>query len=327
MRNSPSDGIDLRMLRILHTVLVERSVTRAATRLGLQQPAVSAALARLRRQLGDPLLVRSATGMAPTATAQALITPLGELLRQTDTLLLATQPFDPARSEQTLAIAASDYLDPWFLPQLVATIKRLAPGVRLDIQPLSGGLDYRSRLASGEVDVVIGNWMSPPPELHQGRLLGDEVVCLVARHHPAARRRWTLSEWLQAEHVAPTPPAPGTAGVIDDYLAQQGLARRIVVRCPHFGLIPAMVSETLLILTTGRRHCERFVSQLPLTIVAPPLPFPRLQYYQLWHERTHRSPATQWLRQTIRNVAAQLVCAPPWSDATRPNSPSPDARH
>jgi len=305
-RSVPWDSIDIHLIRVLHTVLIERSVTRAAVRLGMHQPAVSAALRRLRGLTGDALLVRTGGGMVPTAVAQHMIAPAAEILRQAETLLGGARAFDPASSPHTFAIAASDYLDPWFLPQLVARIKATAPPARLDIQPLAGSTDYRQRLALGEVDVVIGNWPSAPDDLHQGRLFGDEVVCLVATRHPALRRGWTLDDWLQAEHVAPTPLAPGVRGVIDDHLARQGLTRNIVVRCPHFGLIPAMVSQSLLVLTTGRQYCQRFVDALPVAIVEPPLAFPRLLYYQLWHDRTHGSPAAQWLRQTIRDVAAEL---------------------
>ncbi|MCX7742704.1 MAG: LysR family transcriptional regulator [Tepidimonas sp.] len=321
-RPVPWDSIDLHSIRVLHTVLSERSVTRAAVRLGLHQPAVSAVLRRLRRLTGDALLVRGGGGLVPTAVAQRMIGPMGEILRQADGMLAAARAFDPAHSEHTFSVAASDYLDPWFLPRLVARLKAQAPHCRIDLQPLGGVPDYRQRLATGEVDVVIGNWPEVPGELHQGRLFGDEVVCLVAQHHPARRRGWTLPEWLAAEHVAPTALVPGTRGVIDEHLARRGLQRNIVVRCPHFGLIPAMVADSLLVLTTGRQYCERFTATLPVAIVPPPLDFPRLQYYQLWHDRTHHAPAAQWLRQTIRDVAAALVAPGGTGAAALPSLPS-----
>lgn len=317
----PWDSIDLHSIRVLHTVLMERSVTRAAVRLGMHQPAVSAVLRRLRRLTGDALLVRSGSGLVPTAVAQRMLGPAAEILRQADTMLATARAFDPARSEHTFSVAASDYLDPWFLPRLVARLKAEAPRCRIELQPLGGAPDYRQRLATGEVDVVIGNWPEVPGELHQGRLFGDEVVCLVSQRHPALRRGWTPQEWLQAEHVAPTPMVPGARGVIDEHLARMGLQRNVVVRCPHFGLIPAMVAESLLVLTTGRQYCERFLGRLPLAIVAPPLAFPRLQYYQLWHDRTHHAPAAQWLRQIIRDVAASLAPAAQGGGGALPSRP------
>ncbi|MFY8041430.1 MAG: LysR substrate-binding domain-containing protein, partial [Rhodoferax sp.] len=171
---------------------------------------------------------------------------------------------------------------------------------------LSATADYRSQLALGEVDVVIGNWPSPPDDLHLGRLFGDEVVSLVSKNHPAVRRGWDQAAWLEAEHIAPGATHPGAKGVIDEHLAKLGLQRHIVARCPHFGLIPGMVASTLLVLTTGRQYCERFVDTLPVKILPCPIEFPRLMYYQLWHARTHTSASNKWLRERVKAVAADL---------------------
>lgn len=300
------ERIDLHLIRVLHTVLTERSVSRAAIKLGMYQPAVSAALKRLRAFAGDPLLVRSGAAMVPTVAGLRMIEPAANILRSAEVLFSDARAFDPATAADTFSLAASDYLDPLFLPQLVTQIKAQAPHAGIDIHPLSGDADYRSHLAQGTVDVVIGNWAKPPDDLHLGRLFGDEVVCLVALHHPAVRRGWDVPAWLGAEHIAPTPTHPGARGVIDEQLASQGLTRRITARCPHFGLIPAMVAGSLLVLTTGRQYCERFVGQLPVAILAPPVSFPRMMYYQLWHERTHASHAGRWLRDQIKSVAASL---------------------
>jgi DNA-binding transcriptional LysR family regulator len=300
------DKIDLHLIRVLHTVLIERNVSRAALRLGMHQPAVSAALRRLRELSGDPLLVRSGPGMVPTPAGLRMVEPAAHILRAAEVMFSDARRFDPATARHTFTIAASDYLDPLFLPHLVTHLKAQAPLCPIDIRPLSGDSDYQRHLAQGEVDVVIGNWPEPPGDLHLGRLFGDEVVCLVASHHPAVRRGWSVDDWLQAEHIAPTPTHPGARGVIDTHLASQGLSRHIAARCPHFSLIPAMVASTLLVLTTGRQFCERFVEPLPVKILPCPVPFPRLMYYQLWHERTHASPAGQWLREAIKQVATEL---------------------
>jgi DNA-binding transcriptional LysR family regulator len=300
------DKIDLHLIRVLHTVLTERSVSKAAIRLGMHQPAVSASLKRLRDFSGDPLLVRSGAGMVPNEAALRMVEPAASILRAAEMLFSDARGFEPTTASHTFRVAASDYLDPLFLPQLVAQIRAQAPLCHIEIHPLSNASDYRSQLAQGDVDVVIGNWATPPDDLHLGRLFGDEVVCLVANNHPAVRRGWDREAWLAADHIAPTPTHPGAKGVIDDYLASQGWVRNITARCPHFGLIPAMVASTLLVLTTGRQYCERYVSSLPLTILASPIEFPRMMYYQLWHERTHTSAANRWLRERVKSVAAAL---------------------
>ncbi len=300
------DKIDLHLIRVLNTVLTERSVSRAAIRLGMYQPAVSAALKRLRELAGDPLLVRSGAGMAPTDAGLRMIEPSASILRAAEVLFSDARGFEPATATHTFSLAASDYLDPLFLPQLVARIKSQAPLCGIDIHALSGESDYRARLARGEVDLVVGNWPSPPDDLHMARLFGDEVVCLVAKGHPAVRRGWDSATWLAAEHIAPTPTHPGAKGVIDVHLDQLGLQRNITARCPHFGLIPAMVAGSLLVLTTGRQYCERYASVLPVKILPCPIAFPRLMYYQLWHERTHTSAPAKWLRECVKSVAAAL---------------------
>ncbi|TFZ03792.1 LysR family transcriptional regulator [Ramlibacter humi] len=300
------DKIDLHLIRVLHTVLTERSVSRAALKLGMYQPQVSAALKRLRELAGDPLLVRSGATMVPTDAALRMIDPSASILRAAEVLFSDARGFDPRTAEQTFRVAASDYLDPHFLPGLVADLKREAPRTRVEIHPLSSDGHYADRLAQGELDVVVGNWLQPPGDLHRGELFTDEVVCLVAADHPAARRGWNADEWLAAEHVAPTPLHPGARGVIDEHLESQGLARNITARCAHFSLIPAMVASTLLVLTTGRLFCERYAAHLRVAILKPPVDFPPLTYYQLWHERSHGSAAARWLRGRVKAAAGAL---------------------
>ena len=171
----------------------------------------------------------------------------------------------------------------------------MAPQVRLELLPLSGEFDYRRSLATGEVDLVIGNWLEPPEELHLGRLMSDEIVCLVAEDHPVARSAahaapgrssatWPASTWRRRRCT------PMRAGVIDEHLrrARRG-ARASMVRSAHFSLIPLMVAQSLLVLTTGRLFCSRYIDSLPVRIVRCPVPFPPLTYYQLWHDLTHAS--------------------------------------
>ena len=307
------DNIEIHLIRVLQTLITERSVSRAAMRLRSTQPAVSAQLKRLRALTGDPLLVRAGNGMTPTETALQLLEPAGRLLQDADRLFSPrsrTRGFEPAETALTFRIAASDYLDPLFLPELVAHLQREAPRAGIELLPLSGAFDYRRSLAQGQVDLVIGNWLEPPGELHLGRLMSDEIVCLVAEDHPAARmsaRAWTAERYLECRHVAPTPLHGHTPGVIDEHLASLGLSRGVAVKSAHFSLIPLMVAQSLLVLTTGRLFCSRYANTLPVRIVRCPIAFPPLAYYQLWHELTHASAANRWLREQVREVARNLA--------------------
>ena len=319
------DKIELYLIRVLKTLITERSVSRAAMRLQSTQPAVSAQLKKLRTLTGDPLLVRAGNNMAPTETALRLLDPATRVLQDADRLFSTRsreRAFDPATSTTTFRVAASDYLDPLFLPEVVAQVKRLAPMVRLEMHSLSSEYDYRRSLAAGQVDLVIGNWLKPPEELHLGRLMSDEIVCLVAEDHPTARsaapnsprasaaRAWTAERYLACEHVAPMPMHTGaegaSPGVIDEHLGSLHLKRDVMVRSAHFSLIPLMVAQSLLVLTTGRLFCSRYVDSLPVRIVRCPVPFPPLTYYQLWHDLTHASASGRWLRDQVRDVASKL---------------------
>ena len=311
------ERIDLHLIRVLLTLISERSVSRAAVQLQSTQPAVSAQLKRLRELTGDPLLVRSGNGMAATAAALQLVGPATTVLHQAEVVFssgMRNRPFEPAASDVMFRVAASDYLDPFFLPHLVARLKRIAPRVRLELEPLTDHFDYRRSLANGEVDLVIGNWLEPPAELHLGPLLTDQVVCLVAKDHSVADAKaantWTVEQYLANEHVAPMPLHPGAIGVIDEHLSAKGLNRNIVVRSPHFGLIPMMVSDSRLVMTTGRLFCSRY-EHLPVKIIKCPVPFPPLIYYQLWHDLTHRSPSMKWFRDQVRTVASGLTESAP----------------
>jgi DNA-binding transcriptional LysR family regulator len=291
-------------------LITERSVSRAAMRLASSQPMVSAQLRRLRDLTGDPLLVRAGHQMQPTETALQLAGPATRLLHEAERLFgthTRSAAFEAAASDTTFRVAASAYLDPLFLPTLVAHLKRSAPGVKLELMPLSQEYDYRRHLATGDVDLVVGNWLKPPEELHLGRLITDEVVCLVTDKHPAVGRGWTIERYLGCEHVAPMPMHPGALGVIDDHLASIGAQRRIMVRASHFSLIPLMVADSLLVLTTGRLFCSRYTETMPVKIVRCPVAFPPLNYYQLWHDLTHAAPSMRWFREQVREVARHLV--------------------
>ena len=305
------DKIDLHLIRVLHTVLTERSVSRAAIRLGMYQPAVSAALKRLRDLSGDPLLVRSGAAMVPTDAALRMIEPGASILRAAEVLFSDARGFDPKTATSTFRIAASDYLDPLFVPQLVAQLKSQAPLCHIELHALSPDSDYHAHLSLGHVDLVIGNWRKPPEDLHMARLFDDEVVSLVNKDHPATRRGWNTESWLACEHIAPTPTHPGARGIIDQLLDELNLQRNITARCAHFSLILDMVASSLLVLTTGRQYCERFTPRLPVKILECPVQLPRLMYYQLWHERTHSSSSAKWLRERIKSVAASLRPAAP----------------
>lgn len=300
------DHLDTYLLRVLHTLLTEQSVTRTAVRLGQSQPAISNTLKRLREITGDAILVRGKSGMVPTERGRELLELAEQSLAAMERIARPPQQFEPASSTRTFHVGAPDYLDAFFLPNIVERVRRLAPQARLFVHPLTSGTDFLADLEQGNLDIVIGNWLSPPEHLHISPLFEDEVVCMLGAHHPLARKGLTLRHYLEMPHLAPAPYASMQRSMIDQSLAEQGLKRKIQVTLPYFGLVPYVLMKTDMVFTTGRQFAAHYAEYLPIRIVPAPVPFPRMRFYQLWHERCHVAPDVTWLRRQIAEVGAEL---------------------
>jgi len=303
--------LDLHLIRILYLLLVEKNVSRVALKLNQPQPSISASLRKLRELTGDPLLVRGARGMVPTQHGESLLKPAKRILDETESLFVKKSPFVPEAAARTFHIAAPDYLDTQFLPNVVASIRRVAPNSRVAIHSVGPGTDYLRMLSDGEMDLVIANWDEPPAHLHMSKLFEDPIVCTMRADSPYAKRTeadaMTIDDYLGLPHVAPSQMLPGYHGVIDSFLAKQGMHRKIAVESPYFGLIPYMLTQTDLVLTTGRQFMRFYEKALPLKTFTMPIKFPPMRFYQLWHQRVHQSTEHKWLRDQVSQAARALV--------------------
>jgi len=303
--------LDLHLIRILYLLLVEKNVSRVALKLNQPQPSISASLRKLRELTGDPLLVRGARGMVPTQHGESLLKPAKRILDETESLFVKKSPFVPEATARTFHIAAPDYLDTQFLPNVVASIRRGAPNSRVAIHSLGPGTDALRMLSDGEMDLVIANWDEPPAHLHISKLFEDPIVCTMRAESPYAKRTeadaMTIEDYLGLPHVAPSQMLPGYHGVIDSFLARQGMHRKIAVESPYFGLIPYMLTQTDLVLTTGRQFMRFYEKSLPLKTFTMPIKFPPMRFYQLWHQRVHQSTEHKWLRDQVSQAARALV--------------------
>ncbi|EKU81583.1 DNA-binding transcriptional LysR family regulator [Massilia sp. UYP32] len=303
-------NLDLHLIRILYLLLVEKNVSRVALKLNQPQPSISASLRKLRELTGDPLLVRGARGMVPTQHGESLLKPAKRILDEAESLFVRKAPFVPEQATRTFHIAAPDYLDARFLPNVVALLRRGSPGSKVVIHALGPGLDYLRMLSDGDMDLVIANWDEPPAHLHMSKLFEDPIICTMRADSPYARRTapdaMTLEDYLDLPHVAPTQMLPGYHGVIDAYLERHGLQRRVAVESPYFGVIPYMLTQSDLVLTTGRQFIRAFEKTLPLKSFTVPLKFPPMRFYQLWHQRVHQSTEHKWLRDQVSSAARAL---------------------
>jgi DNA-binding transcriptional LysR family regulator len=309
--NSLPKNLDLHLIRILYLLLVEKNVSRVALKLNQPQPSISASLRKLRELTGDPLLVRGARGMVPTQHGESLLKPAKRILDETESLFVKKTPFVPQEEARTFHIAAPDYLDTQFLPNIVCMLRRGSPLSRVVIHNLGPDVDYVRLLSDGDMDLVIANWEEPPEHLHMSKLFEDPIVCAMNANSPYARRTeadaMTVEDYLSLPHVAPSQLLPGYHGVIDEFLERQGMRRNVLVESAYFGLIPYMVTQTDLVLTTGRQFLRFHEKSLPLKTYTVPIKFPPLRFYQLWHERVHQAPEHKWLRDQVSAAAKALA--------------------
>jgi DNA-binding transcriptional LysR family regulator len=310
------EQLETPLLRALYTLLTEQSVSRAALKLGLSQPALSNSLRRLRDITGDALLVRSKSGMVATQRGRELLAYAADALAAIDRIVHPATEFSPATSTRVFQLGAPDYLDAVFLPHIAEVLCRMAPQAKLRVHAINAGFDYEKALESGALDVVIGNWLEPPPQLHKSPLFEDEVVCLLGEQHLLAAKGISLRHYLELRHLAPTPYVSDRTSFIDGCLAEQGLQRNIQMTIPYFGLVPYILMSTDLVFTTGRQFARHYARYLPVKVVPSPFKFPPMSFYQLWHERTHNAPEVTWLRRRIAEVAASLA-----ADSSGPRCP------
>jgi DNA-binding transcriptional LysR family regulator len=292
-------SIDLNLLVALDALLAERSVTRAAQRIGLSQPAASRALGRLRALLGDRLLVRAGGGLVPTPRAAALREPLGRALADVRGLL-APPSFDPTTAQGTIRLWALDLESATVVPSLLARIERLSPGLDIDIRPRLG--DPFAALQEGTVDLAVGVFLEAPAGFRRQKLYDDDFVCLVRRGHPIAKAGLTVERYVEQRHAMVVISGSGR-GPVDEMLARRGLARRIALRLPHFLAAPMIVAESDLVITLPRRLGHRFAALSPVVLLEAPLPLPGFAVSQLWHERHQDDPRHSWLRREIAAAA------------------------
>ncbi|WP_322103383.1 LysR substrate-binding domain-containing protein [Paraburkholderia sp. J41] len=299
--------LDIWLVRVLRTLLIERSVTQAALRLNQTQPAVSTALRRLREILGDPILVRGKAGMVPTEYGESLLQYAQRVLRDVDFVATPHGDFDPERSKRTFRVAAPDYLNDFFMPTLIARFREAAPAARLEILSLAPTLDHHGALEAGELDIVIGNWPKPDARFERSDLFSDKIVCMMRADHPLARRELTREAYLAAPHLAPTPYTGARASAIDLGFAKAGAQRRIVATLPYFGLVPQVLLQSDLIFTTTRRFAQHYARILPIAVVDTPISFARIRCYQMWHPQPDRPGDVAWLRALIDEVSGMLT--------------------
>lgn len=292
--------VDLNLLVSLDVLLAECNVTRAAQRLALSQPALSAQLKQLRALFNDPLLLPAARGMIPTALALRLQAPLREQLASLTSLIAAQHPFDPATGQETFRIATSDSIQSTIGVPLAKHLRKAAPNTRLALMQhdRQRGAD---QLATGEIDLVLGTSQSLPESLKSRLLYEETFLCVVRCDHPAAQKPLDLDAFCALEHILVSPTGGGFVGAVDETLATLGRSRRVVVSVASFLVVSTLVAHSDLICTVparlARQHSDAIV------VLPPPCEIAGFHIQMGWHPRSHADPAQIWLREQVLSVA------------------------
>lgn len=302
-------SFDLNLLLAFEALMVERSVTRAARRIHLSQPAMSNALARLRRTFDDPLLVRAPEGMKPTPLALSLMAPVRAALSQLRAALEEKPTFDPAASKRTFHLLANDYAEILLFPRTLSELHAMAPGVVIRIDRQRNLFQPPPPSSLGEShDLAIGFFpdaLSLEASLHSELLWEEKNVCIASRSHPSIRGRLTLKQYATASHVAVFYKSEGP-GVIDTILQQKGYSRRVAMFVPHFASVPFVVATTDFVATVPERLANRFAPMLKLQVLPAPIAIPPFRLTMVWHERSDTDPAHNWLRGVVLEIAMRL---------------------
>jgi DNA-binding transcriptional LysR family regulator len=316
-------NFDLNLLTVFDAVFDEHSIAAAAERLSLSQSAVSHALRRLRRALADELFVRQADGMWPTPKARQFAIPVKSALSRIANAL-GTEAFDPSRAMRSFAIGASDYACTTIIPRLVERVAAIAPGVDIHVLPASR-LDFVRQLDEGSVDVAIGWFATVPERFGRKMLLEEDYVFVVRPDHPLTSEVPTVARLLEFSHAAVNLVGSG-AGLLDGYLAERGVFRRVhmevtaleapqrlgkevrvAVCVPHFWCLPPILSRSDMVASVPRALADEFARRFGLVIIGDPGGPASVAVEAIWARQQEADPAAMWLRAQIAAAAAKLV--------------------
>lgn len=292
--------VDLNLLVAFAAMCEHRSVTRAAESINLSQPAMSAALARLRRLFDDALFVKTAAGMQPTPRAMQLAEPVLRVIESIKAEILPPSSFDPSASAKEFVIVTPDIAEVHFVPRILAAFAQHAPRCSLRTVSMARHM-AADALAAGSAELAIGYL----PDLQKAgffmqKLFRNDYVCIVRSQHPDIGERLTLKAYLAASHAVVSPD--GREHLLEQALEQRRLQRRVVVVLSHFMSLLPIVESSNLVATVPRDLANVCVRHGDIRIVEPPFKSPAVEVHQFWHRRFHQDAAQIWLRALVHRL-------------------------
>jgi DNA-binding transcriptional LysR family regulator len=295
---------DLNLLPVFLALMEERSVTRAAARLGITQPALSNSLNRLRQTLRDPLFIRERYGIKPTQLAEEIAPAVAAALAQLDELIVNQQEFQPAEAERSFTLASNSYAELVLVPALIARLGETAPGIKLRMISFGNDLS-ETGVMSGTTAMVLGRIVDPPDNLVVQHLMDDGLSCVVRAGHPEIDRTISRAQYERLKHVNVLPPGRLRAGLFQA-LQQQKLRRDVVISATHFLAVPEMIAVTDYCATLPQLICRGLERDPRLKIISAPVDLGTFPVEMAWHVRYRQDPAHRWLRSIVAEVAKQV---------------------
>lgn len=289
--------IDLNLLVIFNQLLTERKVSKVAENLGLGQPAVSNALARLRKLFGDELFLRTSSGMQPTPFADQLAESIGYALGMIHGAINVKNSFDPASSKRSFTVGMTDIGEIYFLPLLMEQIQKVAPGVSISTVR-NTTVNLKDAMEAGHVDLAIGLLPQLKAGFFQQRLFSQQYVCVFRKNHALDKRKISSADFFASDHLVIASAGTGH-GKVDEILDSGSQKRRIRLTVPHFVAIGHILQSTDMAATVPERLAEKMATPFNLRYVSHPVKLPQIAINLFWHAKYHKDPANQWLRSLI----------------------------
>lgn len=296
---------DLNLLPVFITLMEERSVTRAAERLRITQPALSNALARLRVLMRDQLFIRERYGIQPTPMALELAPVIAAALEKLDGVILSQQDFVPAKAERLVTVASNSYIEFGLIPAIVARLRDVAPGIKLRMTSYGSEL-AETGVISGTTEMVFGRIVGAPDNLVVQHLMDDGLACVLRADHPEIGDKLTRAQYERLKHVNVMPPGRLRAGLYQK-LEEAGLKRDVVVSVTHFLAVPELIAVTDYCTLLPRLICHRLARDPRLKVLPTPVDLGTFPIEMAWHVRYRNDPAHRWLRSLVSDVAREVA--------------------
>ncbi len=289
--------IDLNLLVVFNQLLIERRVSKVAVTLGLSQPAVSNALARLRKLTENPLFVRTTAGMEPTPYAQQLAQPVANALAIIHDAVNERSSFDPATAVRAFKVGMTDVGEIYFLPALMNALARVAPGVTMSTVR-NNMVNLKDEMEAGHIDLAIGLLPQLKTAFYQRKLFDQRYVCMFRKGHRLDKRSVSLAEFSSADHVVVVSEGTGH-GAVDALLKRAGVMRNVRLVVPHFVAVGHILRDSEMVATVPERLASSLMEPFDLTYVKHPAHLPAIAIKMFWHAKVHLDPANQWLRELM----------------------------